>query len=108
MAIDQALADRVRAELDARGVTFTERRMFGSLVFMVDEEIALGVRGSGGLLVRCDPADASTLERRGAMPARMGTRIMKAGWLDVDAQLAAEDTDLARWVDAALSRASHT
>src|SRR4051794_24105906 len=53
MAYDEALAERVRRELDDQtdGVELIEKKMFGGLCFMVDGAMALGVTGTD-LMVR--------------------------------------------------------
>lgn len=107
MAVDEQLTVRLREQLDARAVPFTEKSMFGSLAFLVEDEIVLSVRGSGDLLVRCGTAETETLRSRdGVSPARMGRRTMSEGWLDVDAATVAEDDSLAGWVEVALHRLS--
>jgi hypothetical protein len=73
------LADRIRARLPG-DVSVTERRMFGSLVFMLDGNMAVAARGEGDLMVRTgeEPPDEP-----GVRPVDMGKRRMK-GWVVVD------------------------
>lgn len=108
MAVDEDLADRVRSALSDRGLAWEEKRMFGALIFMVGGAIALGVRGGGGLLVRCDHDEGATLLHEAgpgcAQPARMGEREMGPSWIDVSPGAVAEDEDLTAWVAAALRR----
>lgn len=108
MAIDEQLADRVRTVLSERGLEWTERRMFGSLVFLVGGSILVGVRGGGGLLVRVDPAESEDLVRDAgqwyAQVATMGEKDMGPSWLDVSPDAVADDPGLEHWVDAALRR----
>src|ERR687898_896158 len=68
VAYDEKLADRIRQLLSAeRGLT--EQRMFGGLAFLIGGNMAVGVSGQGGLLIRCDPGETdSLLEEPGAMP----------------------------------------
>ncbi|HEX8207281.1 MAG TPA: TfoX/Sxy family protein [Solirubrobacteraceae bacterium] len=98
MAYDEALADRVREVIGIRsGVR--ERKMFSSLAFIIDGNMACGVYGDE-LLVRLDREEA---ERAAAEPhvrpfepaegRRMG------GFVVVSTQGIAEDDELARWVD---------
>jgi hypothetical protein len=84
------LAERVRARLP-EGVDVSERRMFGSLVFMLDGNMAVAARGSGELMVRTgrEPPDEP-----GVRPVDMGARRMK-GWVVVDAGHAGLDG----WID---------
>ncbi|WP_338748416.1 TfoX/Sxy family protein [Janibacter alittae] len=108
MAIDEDLANRVRSSLSDRGVEWEEKRMFGSLIFLVGGAIALGVRGGGGLLVRVDPHEGETLLRDAgpwyAQQALMGEKEMGPSWLDVSGDAVEDDVDLTHWVDAALRR----
>src|SRR5258706_4203501 len=98
MAYDQQLAGRIRAKLEGTpGVA--EKQMFGGLAFLVRGHMAVAASGQGGLLVRCDPeqsvdvlasSKATLMEMRGkAMP----------GWLRVDAEAVAADSELAKWID---------
>jgi TfoX N-terminal domain len=103
VAYDEELAERVRDQLAGLpGVT--EKRMFGGLAFLVGGAMAVSV-GSGGLLVRRDPAGGAD-ELPGARPAVMGSRQMR-GWLAVDAGAAIPDEVLARCVACGLAAAHH-
>jgi len=104
MPIDEDLADRARAAIEARA-RITERRQFGGIAFMVGGNVACGVLPRG-LLVRCDPADAPThLEAPGAIPFEMGGRV-SAGWLVVEPAALGTDAALARWVEVGVAFAS--
>jgi hypothetical protein len=98
MAFDEALADRVRDLLGARGEV-SERRMFGGIAFMVAGNIAVGVI-KDDLMVRLDPADA---ERALAEPHTRPmdfTGTPSRGAVYVDPNGTATDEDLGPWVDA--------
>ena len=98
MAYDETLAERVRDRLAALpGVT--DKRMFGSLAFLTDGRLTVGVTGDD-LMVRVGPdgADAA-LARPGTRPMEMGGRRMR-GWIRVDgAEL--DDDVLTGWLDRA-------
>lgn len=97
MLYDEDLAARVR-ELVGRERGLTEKSMFGGLAMLLDGNMAVVVRGKGGLLVRVDPADYETVQtERGASPAQMRGRPMR-GWITVAEPGCAKDTDLRRWV----------
>src|SRR4051794_1293975 len=104
MAYSEELAQRVRDLLGGRGGV-TERKMFGGIAWMLDGNMACGVTGEN-LLVRLDREDC---ERILAEPhvglMRMGERTMR-GFFTVDAEGLADDTDLARWVDAGAAHAA--
>ena len=108
MAIDEELANRVRSALSDRGIEWEEKRMFGSLIFLVGGEIILGARNGGGLLVRVDPAESEALLREAgpwyAQIALMGEKNMGPSWLDVSPVAVEDERGLAHWVDAALRR----
>ena len=95
MAFDEGLATRVR-ELLGGETGLTEMQMFGGLAFLLDGNMACGVRGHD-LLVRADPAihEAHTAER-GVRPDDLTGRPMK-GWLLVE-PIGHGDDDLRRWV----------
>jgi hypothetical protein len=79
MAYDEALAQRVRDELGGEP-GFVEKAMFGGVGFLLDGNMAAGVRGDD-LMVRVGP-DAA--EAASALPhareSYMGERLMK-GWI---------------------------
>jgi TfoX/Sxy family transcriptional regulator of competence genes len=92
VAYDEDLAARVDALLgDRPGVT--TQRMFGGLAFLVNGNMAVAVRGQGGLLVRVDPADHDDLlAEDGAETMVMRGRPMR-GWLTVATE------DVATWAE---------
>lgn len=97
------LADRVRALLSDE-VALTEKAMFGSRAFLLDDRIVVAVMGDAALLVRVGREDAATLTLEpGAGPAVMGPRRreMGPGWLLVAPGAVADDERLLFWVDAA-------
>jgi TfoX/Sxy family transcriptional regulator of competence genes len=97
VAFDEELAARVR-ELVGHEPGLTEKRMFGGLAMLLDGNMAVVVRGKGGLMVRVDPADYErVLTERGAAPAQMRGRPMR-GWVTVSESGCATDADLGRWV----------
>ena len=98
MAYDEELARRMRAALpEHAGVS--ERKMFGSLAFMVDGNLACCARGDGSMLARVGvEAVDEALAERDVTPMEMGGRRMK-GWVFVGADVVADDESLQRWVD---------
>jgi hypothetical protein len=104
MAYDEGLATRVRDILGDRP-GLAEKKMFGGLAFLLQGNMACGVRGDD-LIVRvaAEVADAAQGER-GTRPFDLTGRPMK-GWLLVDAGGHAEDEDLRRWVDRGVAYAS--
>jgi TfoX/Sxy family transcriptional regulator of competence genes len=81
VSYDEDLANRVRELL--AGEAFTEKRMFGGLAFLVGGHMAVAVSGSGGLMVRVDPAETDALMAKPhAGPFVMRDRPVR-GWVRV-------------------------
>jgi TfoX/Sxy family transcriptional regulator of competence genes len=98
VAYDEALAARVR-DLVGVGPGVAEKKMFGGLAFLVGGNMAVGVSGQGGLLVRVDPEQSDELvASTGAELMEMRGRSMR-GWLRVHAEDVASDSELAGWVE---------
>jgi TfoX/Sxy family transcriptional regulator of competence genes len=97
MAYDEALAERIRALVEAEPA-LTEKKMFGGLGFMVGGNMAVAASGQGGLLVRVDPEESEQLvSSTPAYPMEMRGRQM-GGWLRVDTADVESDEALADWV----------
>lgn len=98
MAYDEVLAERVRDRLAGLPGVST-RRMFGSLAFLTDGRLTVGVTGDD-LMVRVGPEHADeALTRPGTRLMQMGERRMR-GWVRVDgAEL--DDDVLIDWLDRA-------
>ena len=98
MAYDEELAARIRDLMSAEP-SLAEKKMFGGLAFLVRGNMAVGVSGQGGILVRVDPDESDELVA--TTPAQlmvMRGRSMR-GWLRVAAQDVAGDGELAEWVE---------
>ena len=105
MAYDEALADRVRDVIGVRpGVA--EKKMFGALAFMLDGNMACGVR-NGELLVRLgrEGAERAIAEPHVSQFASGDGRSM-TGFVVVATEGVAGDEQLARWVDAGAEHAA--
>jgi TfoX/Sxy family transcriptional regulator of competence genes len=97
MPYDEDLANRIR-ELIATEAGLSEKRMFGGLAFLIDGRMSVSVSGTGGLLLRCDPAETEALVRKPhARRFEMRGREMD-GWLRVDAEGVSTKRQLERWV----------
>jgi TfoX/Sxy family transcriptional regulator of competence genes len=97
MAYDEELANRIR-ELIAVEEGLTEKKMFGGLAFLIGGNMAVGVSGKGGLMVRVDPAETDTLVAKPhAQPFEMRGRPMQ-GWLRLDADGVRTKRQLEPWV----------
>jgi TfoX/Sxy family transcriptional regulator of competence genes len=97
MAYDEVLASRIRELLDAES-SLTERKMFGGLAFLIGGNMAVAASGQGGLLVRIDPAESTSLvATTKARLMEMRGRQMH-GWLRVAADDVTKKTELSKWV----------
>ncbi len=97
MAYDEELAERVRHVLAGES-GLTERKMFGGIGFMLDGNMAVGVSGQGGLMLRVPPDRTDMLlEEPHAEPFEMHGR-HAAGWLRIREDGVATADDLDRWV----------
>jgi TfoX/Sxy family transcriptional regulator of competence genes len=98
MAYDEALADRIRPIVGARGDA-VERKMFGGVTWMLGGNMACGVLGDD-IAVRLLPEDADrALEEPGTRRFDMTGRPAR-GFIVVAGETLQEDDALARWVNA--------
>lgn len=105
MPHDEELADRLRAALSTTaGVS--EKRMFGSLAFLVGGSLAVAASGRGGLMVRCDPDRADELVARPGVQRMVMRGREMAGWLWVDDAAADDEAALREWVELGRSAAA--
>jgi TfoX/Sxy family transcriptional regulator of competence genes len=104
MAYDEDLANRIR-ELIAANEGLAEQKMFGGLAFLIGGNMAVGVSGQGGLMVRVDRKDTEALlAKPHARPFEMRGREMK-GWVRVDAEGVRTKRQLEPWVRRGVSYA---
>lgn len=97
------LADRIRSLL-ADEHTLEQKRMFGSLAFMVNARLLVAAWGEGDLLVRVDPVQSDELQQiPGVAVAEMGPKRTSMGpsWLTVAAEELRDDAALLFWLDRA-------
>jgi TfoX/Sxy family transcriptional regulator of competence genes len=95
MAYDEKLAGRIRNELGT--IPFVERKMFGGVGFLVQGNMACGVR-KRSMIVRVDPAKhESLLKKPGARVFDITGKPMK-GWLMVDPDGYKTAKQLGAWV----------
>ena len=106
MAYDEGLVDRVRSIFRARGAVFErsvfEKRMFGSLVFMIHGNMCCGIRHRE-LLLRLGPEEAkAALERPHTRPIDPSRGRMKT-LIVVEEEGIDLDRDLEAWVEVAVT-----
>jgi TfoX/Sxy family transcriptional regulator of competence genes len=106
MAYDETLAERVKVIIGPRDAV-TERKMFGGIAWMVGGDMACGVMGDD-LCVKLSVEDADkALERPDTRPFQMSeSRPPAKAFVVVEGSALADDTALARWVDAGADHAA--
>lgn len=98
MAYDEELSDRIR-ELIGGEPGLREQKMFGGLVFLIDDHIAIAASGDGGLLVRLDPSAAEAMLAKAQIEAmQMGARTM-SGFYRVDGSRVRTKRQLEAWTN---------
>ena len=102
MAFDEGLAERIRGILEERG-SFSERRMFGGLAFMVRDHMVVGIL-KDDLMVRVGPDDHGQLLREPHARAMDFTGRPMKGLLFVSSDGLESDRALERWVERGLAR----
>lgn len=101
MAVNEKLADRVRAIISQTHEDVEEKRMFGGLCFMVDGKMCVGVQ-QDNIMVRLDPSmQDELLEKEGCKPMDMGGKVMKSFFF-VDESVLGTTKKLAYWLQLAL------
>jgi TfoX/Sxy family transcriptional regulator of competence genes len=104
MAVDQGLAMRVREAITEqalqRGLALREKRMFGGLAFMLNDEMACGVI-SDDMMVRVGPAAYDdALAHEHARPMDFTGKPMR-GYIFIAARGCHTQTSVTYWVDRA-------
>ena len=104
MAFDESLAARIRDTL-ARRKGVEEKKMFGSIGFIVNGKLALGVGDHDDhiMMVRVGPENyEEALQKSGATPAMMRGRERK-GYVFLLKEAVKSPSSLKQWVDLALT-----
>ena len=100
MNYDAGMAERVRGVLSGRA-DVAEKKMVGGLSFVAGGHMCCGVTGTA-LMVRVGAADReAALAQPHVRPMRLGGRVL-SGFVCVDPEAVAADTELARWVQRGL------
>ena len=97
MAYDLHLADRIRAELNARGVKFKAKEMFGGIAYMVKDKMCVGIV-KNDLMARIDPEIFDVaVKKPGTRPMDFSGRPMK-GYVYVNPKGVDAAKDLKYWI----------
>jgi TfoX/Sxy family transcriptional regulator of competence genes len=100
MPYSHSLADRVRQALRSHR-NITERKMFGSIVFLLHGNMLVGV-WQASLIVRLGPEQAAkALKQEFVREFDMTGRPMK-GWIMVEPDGLDSDRPLAEWIEKAM------
>lgn len=93
--------ERIADLLTGKNTTYTQKKMFGGMCFMVDDKMLIGTY-KGGIMARVDPAENETLiARTGASQMIHGGKPM-TGYLFIDPEGYESDADLTFWVEKCL------
>ena len=104
MAYDELLGARIRAALGPLP-GLEEKKMFGGIGFLVNGNMACGVH-KNNMIVRVGPENyTSALARAHTRPFDMTGRPM-AGWVMVEPQGCATESELKAWVEQGLAFAA--
>jgi len=104
MPYDEKLADRIE-KLFPSDVTYTTKKMFGGLAFLVNGHMAITASGKGGILVRVDldSFDKFSCQEHVSVSIMRG-RPMK-GWLRVAPEALRSKKALRQWVNLSIAYA---
>ena len=101
MAYDEFLADRIKATLETRKISFEEKKMMGGLCYMVNDKMCIGVV-KNNLMARIDPEiHDQALAKAGCREMDFTGRPMK-GFVFVEPEGTDLDEDLDHWVELCL------
>ncbi len=97
MAYNEKIADHVRELIAQHTGNAEEKQMFGSLCFLVEDKICIGVK-KDSLMVRIDPdVYAVEIEKHGRKPMVHFGKVVKP-YLFIDLDEVHSANDLAYWV----------
>jgi hypothetical protein len=107
MAYDEYLADRIRQTLQEKKASFTDKKMMGGRLFMVDGKMLCGIHidkkfGDSLLMARIgEEAYQQHIDREECLPMDFSGRPMR-GYIFVTPDGFDTDDDLAFWIQLAL------
>jgi TfoX/Sxy family transcriptional regulator of competence genes len=101
MAYDTYLAKRIHRILKDKNIVFEENKMMGSLSFMVNEKMCLGII-KDNLMIRIDPEIQDDLLKRPGCRIMDFTKRPLKGFLYVEPFAVDLDSDLEDWIQLAL------
>jgi TfoX/Sxy family transcriptional regulator of competence genes len=104
MAYNEILAERLRAQMDAKGIPYTEKKMFGGLCFLYEGKMCVGIVKDDLMSRVLDPDYEASLKQPHVREMDFTGRTMKnfvfveePGWQD--------ETALLRWIELGVAHA---
>ena len=103
MAYDEFIADRIRKIFSEKKVSFSEKKMFSGLCFMVDDKMCCGIhfdkkKNTDLLMARIgEEASEDAMKKPGCHPMDFTGRPMR-GYVFVTPDGFDTDEDLAQWL----------
>jgi len=101
MAYNELLADRIHDYLKECNINFYEKRMFGGLVFMVEEKMCIGIVKNELMARIGEEKYDEALKKVGCSQMNFTGRPMK-GYVFVNEEAVDMDVDLQYWLKLAL------
>jgi TfoX/Sxy family transcriptional regulator of competence genes len=100
MSYNEKLAEKIRASLEGTK-NLTEKKMFGGIVFMINDKICVGV-DKNDMIIRCEPEMTNELlSKPNVIPFDLTARPMK-GWLLISEDGISTKKNFDYWVQIAV------
>ena len=103
MAVDEALAGRVRAFLRQKDGDTDERRMMGALCFMRQGKMCCGVTGDRLMLRLGKQGAAAVLDKPEIQPLEIGGGRKASAFVTVAGDAVGETSKLEAWIEQAIA-----
>lgn len=101
MAYSELVAKRIVEKLNASGVVFTEKKMFGGIAYMINDKMCVGVTKEQMMLRVMDEHFDALVEENYVHAMSMRGKTMR-GFLFIDQEAFSNDADLNRLVSMGL------
>jgi TfoX/Sxy family transcriptional regulator of competence genes len=105
MSFDEALADRIRERLSAKGYDLTEKKMFGGLSFLYKNKMTIGIVKDDLCVRMVTPDWEEELASNPHVRIMDFTKSPMKEFLFVENQSFEKEVDLDRWIEAGLQHA---
>lgn len=98
MAYNENTANRIAEKLLSRQISFTEKKMFGGIAFMIEEKMCIGVTKEQIMLRVMDEKYPQVMEMHHTLPMQFTGKTMK-GFVFIEPEGFDSDVDLDKWID---------